>query len=296
MPRLATQLLDDDFLRKIERLSLVSRKVFAGKMRGERRSKKRGVSIEFADYRDYAQGDDPRFIDWNIYGRLDRLFLKLFLEEEDLHVFALVDASQSMALGTPPKIEYAKKVAAALAYIALCNLDRAAVHAFAGDLGKTFPLTRGKRQVWRLFDFLGGIEAEGPTGLAAACRRFAMRRQGKGIVAVVSDFLDKRGYEEALKLLLGRKYDVVVCQVLAPEDVDPPAEGDLKLVDIEDADTAEVSLTQELRKAYRRNLESFCGGLKEFCRKHGFAYLFATTDRPFDRLILNYLRTIGLVK
>ena len=296
MPRAASQLLDDDFLRKVEQLSLVSRKIFAGKMKGERRSKKRGVSIEFADYRDYSQGDDLRFIDWNIYGRLERLFLKLFLEEEDLNVYVLVDASQSMAFGTPPKLEYAKKVAAALAYLALCNLDRAAVHAFAGDLGRTFPLTRGQRQVWRLFDFLGGVEAGGPTGLAAACKHFAMRRQGKGIVAVVSDFLDKAGYEEGLKYLAGQKYDVVVCQVLAPEEVEPPEEGDLKLVDIEDADIAEVSLTQELRAAYRRNLESFCGGLKEVCRKHGFAHLFTTTDRPFDQLILTYLRTVGLVK
>jgi uncharacterized protein (DUF58 family) len=296
VPRLATQLLDDEFLRTIEQLSLVSRKVFAGKMKGERRSKKRGVSIEFADYRDYSQGDDLRFIDWNIYGRLDRLFLKLFLEEEDLNVFVLLDASQSMAFGTPSKLEYGKRVAAALAYLALCNMDRAAVQAFAGDLAKEFPLTRGRRMLWRLFDFLGGLEAAGPTALAPACRHFSMKRKGKGIVAVVSDFLDKNGYEEGLKFLMGQKYDVVVCQVLAPEEVDPPLEGDLKLVDIEDADVSEVSLTQELRKNYRRNLEALCGGLKEFCRARGFTYLFTTTDKPFDKLILNTLRAVGLVK
>jgi uncharacterized protein (DUF58 family) len=296
VPRATNQLLDDEFLRKIEQLSLVSRKVLAGRMRGERRSRRRGTSIEFADYRDYAQGDDPRFIDWNIAGRLDRLFLKLFVEEEDLQVYVLTDASQSMAFGAPPKLQFAKQVAAALAYIALCNMERASVLAFAETLAQTFPLARGKRRIWRLFDFLSGIEAGGPTALAAACRRFATKRPGKGVVAVVSDFLDKSGYEEGLKYLRGPSYDVFICQVLSPEEVDPPLEGDLRLVDVEDADAAEVSLTQDLRKAYRRNLEAFCGGLREFCRKHGFAYLFTTTDRPFDRLVLSYLRAVGVVK
>jgi uncharacterized protein (DUF58 family) len=201
-----------------------------------------------------------------------------------------------MAFGTPPKLDYAKRVAAALAYIALCNLERASVLAFAGDLGARFPLVRGKRHVWRLFDFLAGVEAGGPTGLAAACRRFAMHRPGKGVVIVVSDFLDKAGYEEGLKDLRGPAYDVFVCQILAPDEVEPPIEGDLKLVDVEDADVAEVSLTQDLRRAYRRNLEAFCGGLRDFCRRHGFWYLFTTTDRPFDRLVLNYLRGIGVVR
>ena len=296
MTRAATQLLDDDFLRRIEQLALVSRKVLAGRMRGERRSRRRGASLEFADYRDYAQGDDLRFLDWNIAGRLDRLFLKLFLAEEDLRVHILVDASQSMAFGTPSKLETAKRIAAALAYIAFCNLESASVLAFAQGPGRHFPLARGKRRIWRLFDFLAGIDAAGATDLAAAARRFALRRPGKGVVAVVSDFLDKNGYEEGLKYVRGPSYDVFVCQVLSPEEVDPPLEGDLKLVDIEDADTAEVSLTQDLRRAYRRNLDAYCGGLREFCRKNGFGYLFTTTDRPFDRLVLTYLRTIGVVK
>ncbi len=296
MARVANPLLDDDFLRRIEQLSLVSRKVLAGRMRGERRSRRRGASMDFADYRDYVQGDDLRVVDWNIVGRLDRLFLKLFLAEEDLHVFTLVDASQSMAFGTPPKLETAKRVAAALSYIALCGMERASVFVFGETLTRVFPAVRGKRQVWRLFDFLAGVEAAGPTSLAAAGRRFAQRRPGKGVVVVVSDFLDKAGYEEGLKYLRGPGFDVFVCQVLAREEVDPPLEGDLKLVDVEDADTSEVSLTQDLRKAYRRNLDAFCGGLRDFCRKSGFQYLFTTTDRPFDRLILGYLRTIGVVK
>jgi uncharacterized protein (DUF58 family) len=295
MTRAANPLLDDDFLRRIERLALISRKVLAGRMRGERRSRRRGTSVEFADYRDYAQGDDPRFIDWNIAGRLDRLFLKRFLEEEDLHVAILLDTSHSMAFGTPSKLAVAKKIAAALAYIAFCSHERASVLAFDRAVGSVFPLARGRRQIWRLFDFLDGLEAGGPTSIAAAGRRFAATRPGKGLVVVLSDFLDKAGFEEGLKYLAGPAHDVVVCHLLAPEEVDPPLEGDLRLVDIEDADAAEISLTQDVRRAYRRTLEAFRGRLVEECRRRGFASVFMTTDRPFDRLILGLLRSAGVV-
>ena len=156
-------ILDDGFMAKIERLRLVSRKVIVGRIRGERLTRKRGQSAEFADYRHYAVGDDLRFLDWNLYARLDHLFLKLFLEEEDLHVYILVDTSGSMAYGRLSKLHYARKVAAALAYIGLANYDRVFVAALGeGRLQQIGPL-RGKHQALRLLDFLSGLKAEGTT-------------------------------------------------------------------------------------------------------------------------------------
>lgn len=290
------ELLDAEFIRKLEQLSLVSRKIFTGRMKGERRSKKRGFSVEFADYRDYSHGDDLRFIDWNAYGRLDRLFIKLFMEEEDLHVHILLDTSESMSFGKPTKMEHARKVAAALAYIALSGLDRVGVYGLTHSGLLKFPLTRGKKQMWKLFDFIVNLPCEGGTALEVACKRFAVAHPGKGVLVVLSDFLDKEGYETALKYFLYEKMDVFVLQIMAEEEVNPTYVGDLKLVDVEDADIAEVSITETLLRNYKRNVRAYCATLKDFCTKHGFNYLFAPTSVPFDQLVLNYLRSAGLFK
>ena len=292
----ANQLLDQDFIQKIEQLSLVSRKIFTGSIKGERRSKKRGISSEFADHRDYSPGDDTRFIDWNIYGRLNRLFLKLFLEEEDLHVYVLFDVSESMGHGDPNKLDYARKVAAALAYIGLSNMDRVSVGAFAHDVVSVFPPTRGKKQLWRLLDFLTGVPAGGETSLNQSCKTFSQRHKGKGVVIIISDFFDTQGYETALKYFLAKKSDIFLLHVLSPQEVEPELTGDLRLLDCETGGEAEVSISAPLLKLYRRNLRVFCGGLRDYCSKRGINYLFATTKVPFDQLVLNYLRKSGLVK
>src|ERR671935_168197 len=153
MPESQTQpLLDPEFLARLEQLELVSRKIFTGRMKGERRSRRKGQSVEFADYRNYVVGDDLRFLDWNLYARLDRLFLRLFMEEEDLHFYILIDNSLSMDFGTPTKLHFAKQVAAALGYIGLVNLDRVVVEAFNDRLVQSMPAARGRRSVWRLMD------------------------------------------------------------------------------------------------------------------------------------------------
>lgn len=290
-------LLDPEFMNRLEQLSLVSRKVFTGKIKGERRSKKKGVSVEFADYKNYTHGDDLRFLDWNIYGRLDKLFLKLFMEEEDLRVYILVDTSRSMLFGEPvSKFDFARKVAAAIAYIGLCNLDRVAVRAFAGTLEEQFRPTRGKRQVWKLFEFLDGVKCDGTTSLRDAFKRFVIEHRGKGIVVVISDFLDKESFEEGMKYLLYNQMDVFVMHVLADEEVNPPFNGDLKLVDAEDGDIAEVSMSASVMKAYQRTVNSFCNHIRTYCSRNGFNYLFTTSGVPFDQLVLNYLRKVGLTK
>ena len=292
----STDLLDPDFMAQIERLQYVSRKIFAGKMRGERRSKRRGESVEFADYRPYAAGDDLRFLDWNILARLDRLFLKLFLEEEDLHVGVLLDASKSMDWGEPNKGLYAKRVAAALAYIGLCNFDRVSLYPYANGLRSELRAVRGRRLMFKVIDFLTNLEFDGVSNLAQACKQFAIRHPQRGILLVLSDFLDKGGFEDGLRYLLGRDLDIYAIQLLAPDEMEPELVGDLRLVDVEDDDHAEITVSRALLNRYKQNLQAYCAALKEFCARRGISYLFTGTDVPFDQLVLSYLRRRGLLK
>ena len=292
----APPLLDPEFLHKLEQLELVSRKIFVGRMKGERKSKRRGSSVEFADHRNYAVGDDLRHIDWNVYGRLDKLFLKLFHEEEDLHFYTLIDTSLSMDFGEPTKLHYAKQVAAALAFIGLVNHDRVVLETFSTGLDGSLPSIRGRSQMWRVVQYLDQLQASGASNLTAAAKAFAIKHAGKGIVVVVSDFLDKHGYQDALRYLVARNMDIYVIHVLSREEVDPELVGDLRLVDAEDEDIAEITISAPLLKRYKDNLNAFCGGLKDWCTKRGIAYIFTTNQNPFDKLILNYLRERGLVK
>src|SRR5437660_12760889 len=289
-------LLEPKFLARLEQLELVSRKIFMGRMKGERRSKKKGQSVEFADYRNYVVGDDLRFLDWNLYARLDRLFLRLFMEEEDLHFYVLVDNSLSMDFGRPTKLHYAKQVAAALAFIGLVNLDRVVVEAFNERLTQTLPAVRGRRSLWRLMDFLQKIEPAGPSDLRRALRSFTIKCSGKGIVILLSDLMDKGGYEEALRYLVARQLDIYVIQILSQEEIEPEIVGDLKLVDIEDDDVAEITVSGPLLKRYKQNLAAYRASIHEFCSRRGVTYLFTSNQVPFDRLVLTYLRQRGLVK
>src|SRR5205823_2701369 len=183
----AAPLLEPDFLARLEQLELVSRKIVRGRRKGERRSKKKGQSVEFADYRNYVIGDDLRFLDWNLYARLDKLFLRLFMEEEDLHFYILIDNSLSMDFGTPSKLHYARQVAAALGYIGLVNLDRVKIEAFNDRLTQSTPPLRGRRSLWRLMEFLQKVEPAGPSDLAKSLRTFSLKCSGKGVVILISD-------------------------------------------------------------------------------------------------------------
>src|SRR5438128_4999916 len=276
----APPLLDPQFLARLEQLELVSRKIFLGLMKGERRSKRKGQSVEFADYRNYVKGDDLRFLDWNLYARLDRLFIRLFMEEEDLHLYVLVDNSLSMDFGNPTKLHYAKQVAAALAFVGLVNMDRVALEVFNDRLTQSMPAARGRRSLWRVMDFLNKIEPAGPSDLKKALRGFSIKCSGKGIVVLLSDLMDKGGYEDALRYLVARQLDIYVIQVLSQEEIEPDIVGDLKLVDIEDADEAEITVSGPLLKKYKQNLASYQAALHQFCNRRGVNYLFTSNQVP----------------
>lgn len=290
-------LLSPEFLAKLEQLELVSRKILIGRFKGERLTKRKGSSVEFADHRHYVVGDDLRFLDWNLYARLDKLFVKLFLEEEDLHLHLIIDNSASMDYGSPTKLHYAKQVAAALGFVGLINLDRVALHVINRDLTATLSPLRGRRSLWRMTEFLERITpATGPGNLRAALRTFTLRNSSKGIAVVLSDFMDKDGFEEPLRYLVARQMDVYAIQIMAQEELEPELTGDLQLLDVEDNDIAEVTVSAALLRRYKENVAAFRGALQAFCSQRGIASIFTSNQQPFDRLVLSYLRQRGLVR
>ncbi|MCY2988154.1 MAG: DUF58 domain-containing protein [Planctomycetota bacterium] len=289
-------LLSPQLLAQLERLELVSRKIFRGRMKGERRSRRKGQSVEFADFRNYVAGDDLRFVDWNLFARLDKLFLKLFLEEEDLHFYALVDTSASMDFGDPTKLQYAKQLAAALGFIGLCRADRVKIEALGASRSRPGPVLRGRRSLWRMLEYLDGLESGQNLPLATGIKEFCLRNSGKGILVLISDLMDKSGYEQALRFLLTQQMDVYVVQVLSPEELDPDVKGDLRLVDCEDSDVAEITVSRPLLERYKKTLAAFIDGAREFCTRRGVSYLMTSTQTPVEQLVSNYLRQRGLVR
>ena len=289
-------LLDPEFMHRLEQLEIVSRKIFSSRQKGERRSKRKGESAEFADYRNYVVGDDLRHIDWNIYARLDRLFLKLFLQEEDLNVTILLDVSGSMDQGDPSKSIYSRRIAAALAYIGLCNCDRVNLYAYNDTVVGQATGMRSRRMLGQVLKFLEEAPAGGKSHFSAAARQLAMQNNQKGVVLVLSDFLDKGGFEQGLRYMLGRQFDIYVLQVLSPQETNPDLAGDLKLVDCEDDDVAEITVSKALLDRYKANLQAYCESLRTYCTQRGISYLLTLTDRPFETLVFDYLRRRGLIR
>ncbi|HTN77444.1 MAG TPA: DUF58 domain-containing protein [Pirellulaceae bacterium] len=290
------ELLSPQLLAQLERLELVSRKIFRGRMKGERKSKRKGQSVEFSDFRNYVAGDDLRFIDWNLYARLDKLFLKLFLEEEDLHFYAVIDASSSMDFGTPTKLDYAKQLAAALGFIGLCRADRVKIECLGASRRNPAPVLRGRKSLWRMLEYLDTIEPGQNVSLGTGLKEFCLRNTGKGILVLITDLMDKSGYEQALRVLLAQSMDVYVIQVLSREELDPDVKGDLKLIDVEDNDMAEITVSRPLIERYKRTLAAFLDGAREFCTRRGMSYLMTSTDTPVETLVSSYLRRRGLVR
>ncbi len=287
-------LFDSEFLKKLEYLSLVSRRVFRGQLLAQRRTMQLGGGIEFADHREYTPGDDFRYLDWNVFARHDELLLKRFQEEEDLHVYILLDCSRSMGFGEPAKFDYARQVAAALAYIALADLDRVSAIAFADRIVSEFPLTRGKGRILSLMKFLEGLEVrDGLTDLARSAENFVRRSQRRGLAVVVSDLFDPSGYERGLDVLRHHRYEPHVVQVFDRRELDPGMKGDVELLDVESGSVEKVTVTERNLREYRKIFEAFLESVRAYCTKYGVGGTRSTTDVPFDELILRMMREAG---
>ncbi len=281
---------DEAFLRQLERLMLVTKAAVRGGLKGVRRSVKRGQSVEFTDYRDYALGDDLRTLDWNVYARLERLFIKLFVEEEDVTVHVLLDGSASMDAGTPDKLVYGKRAAAAMAYIGLASYDRVSVAVLQGRAARRFPPMRGTGRVLQLLGDLSAVAAHaGPTDLAAAARQYAAQLTQRGPLVLISDLFDGAA-DRAISELAATRCDVAVLHTLSPEEIDPPLEGDLRLVDRETGDGVDVTADLVLLDAYRERLAAWQATLDDHCRRRGVAYMPITTTLPLADLVYAELR------
>jgi len=279
---------EDDFLKKLEYLHVVSKRAFAGQNRADRLTPKRGRGLEFADHRPYAAGDDFRHIDWKAYKRLNRLLLRLFDEERDLPIYLMIDVSRSMA--EPAKFDMARRVAAALCYIGLTHLDRLTILPFGRGLGRESSPGRGKGRIFRVFELLEALEAGGPTDLRESFKEFAGRPRQMGLTVIISDFLDPGGFEQGLKILRTIGHDVFVVHVASARDRDPGAVGELRFMDVETGELREVDVTPRLAKAYLRAWEAHAADLHQFCGRYDIGYVRADAERPFEEIILKAFR------
>ncbi len=327
-PQSSNPLFDESFLRRLESLTLIARQAQRGQWQGERRSPKRGQSVEFADYRNYVPGDDFRLVDWNAYARLERFFLKLFVEEQDLTMHLLLDTSRSMdwpleASGQlSHKFTYARRAAAALGYIALASLDRVTVTALAAGPERThFPPHRGRQQAFALFDFLTGLVANEATNLAQSFSRYAAQARQPGPLLIFSDLLDSSqpsyppisnyqypkgtmlpitnpqpSFAPGLTALLARRFEVSLIHLLSPDEVEPPLNGDLRLLDTETGQAVEITADYEALARYKAGLAAWQAEIRAWCSRHNIAYVSVTTDVPFEEFIFAFLRQRGILK
>jgi uncharacterized protein (DUF58 family) len=282
-----------EFLAQLERLSLASRRAFRGRVKGERRSPRKGHSVEFCDYRAYGPGDDLRYVDWNVYGRLDRLHVKLFVDEEDLCLHLVVDGSASMGFGTPSKLAYAARAAAALGFVGLVNLERVGVGILREKGSEGWSPTRGRNQFGKLAEFLSNLRATGGTGLNEALSNYAVRTREPGLAVIFSDLLDPGGYEAGLRALLERRFDVHLIHLLDPEEMNPELAGELRLLDSETGELCELTVDGEAVRAYRDRLRVFLEKVEAFCRRQEVGYHRVVTDTPVEEFVLSQLK--GLV-
>src|SRR5581483_6984199 len=298
-------LLTPELLRRLEQFQLLAARRAKSSARGERRSRARGQSVEFADHRNYVPGDDFRYLDWNLYGRLERLFLKLYEEERELPVRIFLDASESMSFGAPPKFDFARQIAAAAGYVALCGFDRVTVHVFpdvepasadptaaSAEIAARAALrnVRGRKSSLQYFQNLSKLGARGAVELNEALRRGAIAARHAGVAIVLSDFLDPAGYESGLNALTSRGFHVNAIQILAPDELNPETYGDLRLVDAETGGTQEITFGKYRLRAYQQTVHNFCQRLREFCQARGMNFFSVTSDTSLEQLLLQQLR------
>ncbi len=287
---------DERFLRKLETLELAIRRASGAQARGIRRSRRVGAGLELADHRDYVPGDDLRYLDWNLYGRLDRRALRLFEEDEDVSVDVLLDASRSMGTGAPPKLELALQIGAALAYVALANLDRVGVTAL-GDEPASLPHQRGKNRILGILRFLERVGADGRQPISTALRAFLARRTARrrGVAILISDFYDPAGARAGLDLLRAHRVTPIAVQLTAPDELAPAWRGDVRVRDVETGEAHDLTISPAALDAYLRRLAALRRELEAHCRERGISCFTVVSDQPLEAIVLRMFRSGGLL-
>jgi hypothetical protein len=281
--------IDEAFLKQLEKLKVLSRKTARSPRRGEYRSWQSGEGLEFLDFRKYHLGDDLRYVDWSVYGRLDKLFIKLFHAEKGQTAHILLDISRSMDNGRPSKDITAKKVAAALSYICLANLDKTGLMAFNNQIVKIKPPTRGKKQYLEVLKFFQTLKPSDQTDLSGSLKAYAATCKNPGIAIIISDFFDPQGYEDGLKALAYRDFDINLIQVMDHEELYWSKTGNLLLNECETGEKKVTFVDKKVLEMYRNKIKEFIAGIKSYCSHYGMNYFLCDTRTPFENLLTDYL-------
>ena len=288
-------LFPPDFLTKLEYLSIMSKRVFRGSLLAQRRTMQLGSGIEFSDHREYATGDDLRYLDWNVYARHGDLLLKRFQEEQDLHVYLMIDCSRSMGFGSPPKFDLARQLTAALAYIALADLDRIAVVAYANDIISEFPVTRGKARILALMKYLESLSTVGAdTNLSKAVQGLLHRGTRNGLVVVLSDLFDPNGFSRGFDQLRSRRFEAHVLQLHDPKEADPKLLGDAELEDVENGSIRMVTINERMLRRYKQLFTDHQTSVRDYCRRYGLSCTQSPSIVPFDQLMMTMMRSAAI--
>jgi uncharacterized protein (DUF58 family) len=290
------QLFDDEFQRKLEMLALVSRRVFAGRLRAERRSKKKGSGLEFADHRDYVPGDDFRSVDWNVYQRFGKLLVRLYEEEEDLSIYLIVDCSTSMGFGNKRKFDQARRLCAALAYVGLANLDRVTIVGVNDAVISRMPTTRGKGRIFKVFEFLSQLEPRGVTDLGSALRTFVAQHKRRGLAVLFSDLYDPAGFEAGINMLRFNKFEPYVVELVDPAEARPALKGDVRIYDCETGEERELTITDAMLDRMQQAALDYRSNIERFCAQKQVPYFPADVNTPFDELVLRVFRRGGFLR
>ena len=287
-------LFPPDFLTRLEYLSIISKRVFRGQLLAQRRTMQMGSGIEFSDHREYTTGDDLRYLDWNIYARHGDLLLKRFQEEQDLHVYLMLDCSRSMQFGNPPKFDLARHLIAALAYIALADLDRVAILAYADGIVAELPVTRGKARILPIMRFLEDLPTSGSdTNLSRAVQGLLHRGARTGLAVDISDLFDEHGFQPGLDQLRHRRFDAHVIQLHDPKEADPSLLGDAELIDTETESVRKVTVTERNLQTYRRLFTEHQTAVREYCRSYALGCTQSPSTIRFDDLVMRMMRESG---
>jgi len=289
-------IFDDEFQRKLETLAVVSKRVFSGAMRAERRTRKTGSGVEFADHRDYVPGDDFRYLDWNVWQRMGRLLIRLYEEEEDLSIYFIIDASSSMGFGDGEKLRHAKRLVAALAYVGLANLDRVTIVGASDAIDGRMPETRGKSRIFRVFRFLRDVRPSGETDLESAIKTFVAQHKRRGLAVLVSDLYDHKGFEKGINALRFAKFEPFVLHVVDDKERTPELRGDVRVYDCETGDEREVTVTAKVLDRYAKAYDDWLATVGKYCASKQVDYFRAEVTVPFDELILRVFRKGGFLR
>ncbi|MGD9675971.1 MAG: DUF58 domain-containing protein [Candidatus Bipolaricaulia bacterium] len=290
------QLIDRGFLERWAHLRFTSRRRQAGRFTGSHASPRAGMSVEFADYREYVPGDDFRYVDWNLCGRLDRILVKTFVQEVDVPVYFLFDVSASMGLGEPQKAHYGAQLVLALSYLALRSLDRVGVFPFSDRPLDSVPPRQGMTQFSAILRLLSRLDPQGRTSLAEGVSGFLSRTRETGLVVLVSDFLSPDDLRDPLARLNHRGDEVIAIQILAREDLDPAIAGPVHFIDVESSDRMNLAVGPSTLEAYRKGFAEFQSSLRTTFLRHGIPSFVASTDRPLEALIHQDLRSGGVLE